>query len=231
MIIDMFAEQNAIASEEMSSINPHFTFTYSQPEDYRFSHDSVFLARRIYEIVSSEGIHYNRVLDLCAGSGIVGLDFIFHLQQSGKPRPQTADFLEIQPQYLAHFEENKKALGVESFCNFLNINYQDLSNDPKFENYYDLIMCNPPYFRVGHGALSPNEFKNRCRFFIDASFNSLLKAIEFALAPGGNAFVLIKNLDLHGVQVEEEIVNTVSKLHIKKLQKVREVDLYQLTKV
>ncbi|MBV2168118.1 MAG: hypothetical protein KUL82_05355 [Bdellovibrio sp.] len=62
----------------MSSINPHYTFHYSQPEEYRFSHDSVMLARKVFERVSASAMENWRGLDLCSGCGIVGLDFLFH---------------------------------------------------------------------------------------------------------------------------------------------------------
>ena len=66
----------------MSSINNFFTFNYQQPNEYHFSHDSVFLARKAFEYVQSNYTSYDQVLDLCAGCGVVGLDFFFHISCS-----------------------------------------------------------------------------------------------------------------------------------------------------
>lgn len=170
----------------MSSINPHYTFNYSQPEAYRFSHDSVFLARRVFEM-SAGRIQSNwRVLDLCAGCGIVGMDFLFHCKKELGVTPALCDFLEIQSDYQQHFEINRKQLGIpETELRFLQQNYTLKTPTP-----YDLILCNPPYFSKDQGKLSPNTFKNRCRFFIDASAADLLEAVARALAPQGEAFIL-----------------------------------------
>jgi tRNA1Val (adenine37-N6)-methyltransferase len=170
----------------MSSINPHYTFQYSQPDSYRFSHDSVFLARRVFEL-QKENINTNwHALDLCAGCGIVGMDFLFHCKKELQTLPQRFDFLEIQSDYESHFAINKNLLNVtDTQINFLKQNYVDA-----LPTQYDLILCNPPYFNPSEGQLSPNHFKNRCRFFIDASHAELVASIETALRPGGRAYVL-----------------------------------------
>lgn len=170
----------------MSSINPYYTFKYSQPESYRFSHDSVFLARRAFEIVHDEVKSNWRGLDLCAGSGIVGLDFLFHCKTELKLQLERFDFLEVQNDYASHFEINKGRLNNEiTKIQFLNKNYCE-----SLHTQYDLILCNPPYFNPEEGQLSPNQFKNRCRFFIDGTRAELMAAIDRALAPKGRAFVL-----------------------------------------
>lgn len=62
----------------VSSINKYPTFHYSQPSDYHFSHDSVFLAREIFERHSDQLAKGNvQILDLCAGCGIVGMIYYF----------------------------------------------------------------------------------------------------------------------------------------------------------
>ncbi len=178
----------------MTSVNPHFTLRYSQPEDYRFSHDSVFLARRVFEILRSENLRGWRVLDLCSGSGIIGMDFLFHLREAGLAMPSRFDFLDVQGVYWDHFLENRGRLG-EVLCDlhFFNLNYERLLQ-PEFANAYDLILCNPPFFTEGSGKLSPSEFKNRCRFFLDSDPDSLFEAVAHSLKPSGSAFVLVREI-------------------------------------
>lgn len=182
----------------MSSVNPHFTFQYVQPEEYRFSHDSVFLARKVYELYAARDTSSLRGLDLCSGCGIVGLDFLFHLKKSADSSFATFDFLEVQDIYEPYFQKNIQSLsGVSTSLRFLKKNYSELC-ESGWRDSYDLILCNPPYFHLNQGKLSPSEFKNRCRFFIDSDFPNLIKGIENALAPDGEAYVLLRNQKEHG---------------------------------
>ncbi len=181
----------------MSSQNPHFTFHYSQPEEYRFSHDSVFLAREVFELIPKDrrGL---KGLDLCSGCGIVGLDFLFHLRESQSPLFQQFDFMEVQDIYGPHFEVNCHRFGEGlPKTTLLLKNYETLSS-AEFHQHYDLVLSNPPYFRLGQGKMSPSEFKNRCRFFIDSNFENLVLGIDNTLKPGGRAFILLRDLQDHG---------------------------------
>ena len=176
----------------MSSINPHYTFQYSQPEEYRFSHDSVFLARRVFELERNHINRELRVLDLCAGCGIIGLDFLFHCQKELCLTPVQCDFLEIQSVYDEHFRINQSRLqNSVTKMQFIKQNYAQTH-----ASQYDLILCNPPYFNPAEGQLSPNEFKNRCRFFLDANQDELLTAISNLLTPTGRAYVLSRKINL-----------------------------------
>lgn len=182
----------------MSSINPHFTFEYVQPKEYRFSHDSVFFARKIFEFYAEKNISEFSVLDLCSGCGIIGLDFLFHLKHSTANLPKRMDFLEVQDIYQKYFEENVKRLGdVTTQLSWQNKNYDTLIGSP-YQEKYDLIFCNPPYFFPTQGKLSPSDFKNRCRFFIDSTFLILVQAIVEVLSPQGSAYILLRSQQDHG---------------------------------
>lgn len=191
----------------MSSINLHTTYYYSQPTEYRFSHDSVFLARQVFELYQDTDVTLIRGLDLCSGSGIIGLDFIYHCLNETGQVPKYFDFLDVQAVYQEHFQENirrlknaenlknKEALNTQ--FNFIEVNYNSLSQQ-KNSKKYNLILCNPPYFFPEMGTLSPSEFKNRCRFFIDSDFKSLLLGIGNCLDFGGVAYLLLRDLSEHG---------------------------------
>lgn len=189
---------------EMSSVNPHYTFNYSQPEEYRLSHDSVFLSRQVFEKLESVDLSGTTALDLCAGAGVVGMDFLFHRRSNHQTLPKEFDFLEIQDVYIPHFTENKNRLGLLPMdLNFVLRNYNDLQTE-EFHHKYDLILSAPPYFLPTHGKLSPSQFKNRCRFFIDSDLQNLLLGIHHSLKKTGLAYILLRDLPEHKYNIIRE---------------------------
>ncbi len=180
-------------------LNQIYTISYSQPESYRFSLDSIFLAQRINKWLLENKYNPLKIADLCAGCGVVGLELLFHLHQRSALEISQIDFIEVQSDYETHFEKNKQAMQelLKSTTN-LNLtldNYQNLIGQYGQNNFYDLIVCNPPYFHFGQGKLSPSTFKNRCRYFLDSDFINLLKWIQFALSKNGSAFLLVRDLN------------------------------------
>ncbi|MBP9680104.1 MAG: methyltransferase [Bacteriovorax sp.] len=183
--------------------NNIYTYDYFQPDEYRFSLDSVFLAQKVATLLENKtNLESWKVLDLCSGCGIIGLELSLH-----RPELLHFDFLEIQNLYFPFFQKN-----VEMICSdtqnkhmhFLNHNYQVLLGNA-FEDSYDLIVSNPPYFFKGEGLLSPNDFKNRCRFFLDSDFKTLIEAITNSLRPNASAYLLMRKGDHHGRSALKEI--------------------------
>lgn len=215
----------------VTSINPYFTFNYSQPEDYHFSHDSVFLARRVFELVAGRLSPQSLVLDLCSGCGIVGLDFGFHCQKELDFAP-SCDFVEVQETYQPHFIENVRRLAPDNpqSLRFLSENYAALQS-PQYANRYDVVLCNPPYFRIGQGKTSPSEFKNRCRFFIDSDFPTLLRTLVHTLRETGEAYILLRDLSDHSTdplaEARRELAQTAQ---INVLRDIRGTALVRIKK-
>ncbi len=162
-----------------------FTYQYAQPEEYRFSLDSVEMAwevaqhlrsrpmRRLRLVAAGESsdaggegdplsksLSRMQVLDLCAGCGIVGFDFQYHM-----PEIEKIDFVEIQNTYKSYFEKNlemvllRRPQLVDKNFNFLEMNYEELMKDEKFHHHYDLILCNPPYVSTERMSKLPAEYK------------------------------------------------------------------------
>lgn len=214
----------------MSSINSHYTFNYSQPSEYRLSHDSVFLAQKIFENTIDRDFSSSRALDICAGAGVVGMDFLFHRRAANLSVPAVFDFLEVQEIYGSHFNENRVKLGpIKSEINFLLQNYNVLQRD-EFRNVYNLIVCNPPYFFPQQGKLSPSHFKNRCKFFLDSSFENLFLSIAKGLAADGVCFMMLRDLAEHGFDALAEARNLVKNdLAIEKAGDIRGTLFLKLT--
>lgn len=215
----------------MSSINSFPTFNYSQPEEYHFSHDSVFLARRVFEFVRDKSASPKMALDLCAGCGVIGLDLLFHLRKESLECVQVIDFLEVQEQYLTYFQENLRRLGdIKAECRFINANYSQIKNSD-LQATYDLIVCNPPYFSKARGRLPGSDLKLRSRFFVDSDLQTLFEFIYQKLLSNGDAFVLVRDQSDHGYnQLEAVRQLCAEKLKVHILEDVRGTHLVHLSK-
>jgi tRNA1Val (adenine37-N6)-methyltransferase len=188
-----------------------FTYQYSQPDDYRFSLDSVLMPEAVAKFIRyKKKLEDFKVLDLCAGCGVVGFELFWH-----ERRLRNLDLLEVQEIYRAHFDKNLEIVErPEVNFQFFNLNYEAVLKKPEWSQKYDLIVCNPPYFKTGQGKLSPSDFKNRCRFFIDGSLENLFAAVVQMLKPQGEAYVLAR----------EKITNE-NKVFIEKVAEIRGTDL------
>jgi tRNA1(Val) A37 N6-methylase TrmN6 len=219
-----------------------FTYNYSQPEEYHFSLDSIEMpwevAQHFKERIAEDNqekksspadylrskMRRYRVLDLCAGCGVIGFELNYHM-----PELRNIDFVEVQEIYKSHFEANREKVQNEGEFRFLQKNYEELSKDPELHQKYDLILCNPPYFKIEQGKLSPSEFKNRCRFFIDSTFEKLIESIEYSLAPEGEAYLLLRTLEEHGYDLLTELRTLIhGKLQCENLTLVRGTFLLKL---
>jgi methylase of polypeptide subunit release factors len=114
------------------------------------------------------------------------------------------DFMEVQSVYKSHFESNLSRLGgIDTVTQWLECNYEILQT-PAFKQRYNLILCNPPYFFADHGRLSPSEFKNRCRFYLDSDFPNLIRGLANSLTQQGQVFMLLRDLPEHRWQAHRE---------------------------
>lgn len=153
---------------------------YLQPEFYRFNEDSLKLVR----FVTRELKTAEKILDLGAGCGIIGIELANHFQAS------ELHMLELQEGFRESLSVNLKnklnqkthhQLYMSSFSNW----------DPEIE--YDLIVSNPPYYLPGHGMLGPSEERNRARSFQVDNWKVLVAKASAALSDKGIIYFVVKN--------------------------------------
>lgn len=157
---------------------------YSQPDAYHFSEDSILLAKLAMSHPHTRKLNLKWVLDLCAGCGVVGIEFLLSYKESC-----SLDFVEEQEIFSAHIDQNVK--------NLIPIERQPLIRKiiASFSSFtslveYDLILCNPPYYFRGEGRLPPDPIKEKCHFIERADYIHLVQKLAHLLSKDGIAFFL-----------------------------------------
>jgi tRNA1(Val) A37 N6-methylase TrmN6 len=184
------------------------------------------LAQRVADLIKTHAdLNHYKILDIGSGCGIIGLELSIHC-----PPINFIDFLEIQDVYLPFFTKNLNMIHGDTknnFC-FINENYAIL-NTIEYKDRYDIIVSNPPYFFVEEGLLSPNDFKNRCRFFIDSDFKTLILGIANCLKKTGVAYILVRAGNQHGRNLLDEINTLLNGLAIAhRVEDIRGTHLIQI---
>lgn len=200
-----------------------------------------------------------KCLDLCAGTGVLGFEMNFHLpelthwefvevqsvyqehfQKNRKQAEERARALvPIKQKPFLQVVGNEKKIEKtaaegkiqEPQFNFLNKNYSELLTGD-FERKYELVLCNPPYFLPEQGKQSPSDFKNRCRFFIDSTFEKMVEVFIHILSEKGEAYLLLRDLDDHGKDLFMDLRTlTRGRLEITNLSMIRGTFLLKLTRL
>ena len=208
-----------------------FTYAYSQPAEYHFSLDSIETPRHVVQHLKENSISWKGpILDLCAGCGVMGLEFYFHTHTTGP-----LHFLEVQEAYLPYWQHNLELTGLhlpaKNQQTHFHLQNYDILQSPTWSNHFEIIICNPPYFLKDQGRHSPSEFKNRCRFYLDSSHENLIHSILNCLRPGGLAYILCRPLHEHGHNLLQEIERIcLRKAKVSCLTQVRGTDLVLIQK-
>lgn len=157
---------------------------YSQPHFYRFNQDSISLVNWASSLVPS-GIS---VLDLCAGSGVIGIEV------ANAINAKEVHFIELQEGFKNHLTHNACHLLRKEI--FFEIHISTLKKW-RPQRRYDLVLCNPPYYLPGHGEASPDAQKDLARRFVIDGWAVLLEKIDATLSDSGVAVLVVpKNLIL-----------------------------------
>lgn len=153
---------------------------YFQPEFYRFNEDSLLLVDWIKRHHQGP---YSSILDLGAGSGILGIELANFYQ------PMMVDFLEIQNDFIFYLEKN-----IDHILNKKTQARVHLNSFARWrsDETWDIIAVNPPYYLKGHGELSKDPRRAIARSFIQDDWRDLLTLIACSLSPKGICYIVIK---------------------------------------
>lgn len=153
---------------------------YKQPSFYRFNQDSILLSKFVLQEIRNA----HKILDLGAGSGVIGLEVAQVL------RPLLLLSLEVQSDYEECLKENmeyflpkesKGRIEIKSFKDFSPI------------EYFDLILCNPPYYFPDSGRPASDPRRQIARSFSIDNWDILFGLTKRSLDQNGRAYFVLKN--------------------------------------
>ncbi len=168
---DLAAEDSGISVDTL--FNGRLVCCQSR-RGYRFSVDAVLLANFVKPRAG------DRALDLGAGCGVISLIMAWR-------SPETAiTALELQPSLFELCRSNIERNGLVSRIHGIHGDLRRISSLLEAASF-DLVVCNPPYYKVGSGRINPASERAAARHEIKADINQCVKAAAWALRSHGRA--------------------------------------------
>ena len=146
---------------------------YQDPDFFCFSLDSVILAN-----YSNVRLRDNTIIDLGCGNGVIPLIL-------SKRTSKKIYGVEIQKKCYDLAIESIKYNHLDNQIELINSDIVDL--DERYNNYFDLILCNPPYFKINDkNFLNLSKEKQIARHELMLNLDKLFSVSKKLLKNNGN---------------------------------------------
>lgn len=154
---------------------------YQDPDYFSFSLDSMLLAS-----FATIGYRTNKIVDLCSGNAPIPL----YLSLRTKAK---IIGIEVQEHSYNLALDSIKINNLDNQIEMINDNLKDINKKIGF-NEYDLVTCNPPYFKVGSHNINPKDSKAIARHEILATLEDIIIEASNLLKSKGR-FALVHRPD------------------------------------
>lgn len=163
---------------------------------YCFTSDAVLLAN------FAKAKKSDNVIDLCSGSGIVGILFY------AKNLCKSMTLVEMQPQFADMASRSIELNNLTDKIRVVNTKVQDA---PKIlENgKYDVILCNPPYKIPQNHHISEKQEIAICKYELMLTFDELCQSVSKLIKFGGKFYFVHESNRL------AEIISTLQKYNLE----------------
>jgi tRNA1Val (adenine37-N6)-methyltransferase len=147
-------------------------------DGYRFSVDALLLAGFVW-LRRGE-----RVIDLGTGVGIIPVI----LGKRGDGAREIVG-VEIQQKMAELAKKNVLLNGLESLITIAHEDIRNLKNTFS-PACFDVVVTNPPYYRVPSGRINPRSQKAIARHELECTIDDVLLVVRYLLREGGRVFVI-----------------------------------------
>jgi tRNA1Val (adenine37-N6)-methyltransferase len=145
---------------------------------YRFSIDAILLSGFV------RLNRRDRVIDLGTGVGVIPLI----LGKRGEDAEEIVG-VEIQEKLAALAQRNVRINGLEDLISIYQGDMKELHNTFS-PSSFDVLVTNPPYYRVSSGRINPSSQKAIARHEITCTIDDVLQTTRYLLKEGGRIFVI-----------------------------------------
>lgn len=146
-------------------------------EGYRFAIDALLLASFV------QSRPQDQVIDLGTGCGIIPL--ILAYQKKG----QKIIGVEVQPSLADLARRNVLLNNFGGKIEIWERDFRELKEENR-QDFFDLVITNPPYRRLGAGRLNPHPEKAIARHEIKATLPDILQISYFILKENGRLVII-----------------------------------------
>lgn len=147
---------------------------YQDSTAFKFSLDSILLAE--FVILKKK----DKVLDLCTGNASISLILSYYYQN------KIVGF-EIQKEIANLAQESIKYNSKDEQIEIINDNISNIKNYFPGNNF-DVIVCNPPYYKAS--LTNQNRIKSIARHEIKIDLESIFKIVVFSLKSNGTFYLV-----------------------------------------
>lgn len=163
--------------EKKNDLYNYGLYIYQNEEFFKFSLDSILLAEYVN---AKEG---DKILDLCTGNAPIPLIL------ATKYDNIKIDAIELQEEVYLLAQKSIKENKLENIINVIN---KDIKNI-ELEKKYDIITCNPPYFKVDKNSLlNDNKIKSIARHEVAINLPDLIKIVNANIKEKGSFYIVHK---------------------------------------
>lgn len=163
-------------------------------DEYRFTTDAVLLANFCNDMKGKLCVEF------CAGSGVISILVV------AKKHPAHVVAIELQPQLA---DMARRSVQLNRLDNVIDVVCGDVLNAANFIDHpADVVVCNPPYRRLGSGETQLANNLALCRHEIAITLEQVISTASKALNNRGTFYLV------HQAERIAEIISTCSKFNL-----------------
>ena len=186
-------------NERLDDLQLNNLFIIQNSQEYCFTSDAVLLANFVK--ANAKDV----VVDLCSGSGIVGI------LVSQKTTAQKVILVEMQDHFVDMMERTIKLNNLQNKISVLHTKVQYILEFIERESV-SVVCCNPPYLRTKGHKITDKKSVAMCKYETELPLKDLLQKASQILKYGGKFFCVHQSERISEILLEMQKVNLQPKV-------------------